>query len=145
MNDYLNVVRNNYANFTGRARRREYWMFALVNGIITLLLYLPALFMGFDPASTSTGEMSAPVNPLAYIFIGLYGLYALAMLVPSLAVTARRLHDTGRSGWWQLINLIPLGGLVLLFFLVSDSQPGANKWGPNPKGEGAAVTAGNNW
>lgn len=145
MNDYLNVVRNNYANFSGRARRREYWMFTLINGLISLVLYLPAMFLGFDPASTATGEASTSVNPLFYIFLGLYVLYSLAMLVPSLAVLVRRLHDTGKSGWWVLIGFIPLASLVLLVFTIMDSQPGANKWGPNPKGQGAAVTAANNW
>lgn len=145
MNDYLNVVRNNYANFSGRARRREYWMFTLINGLISLVLYLPAMFLGFDPASTATGETSTSVNPLVYIFLGLYALYSLAMLVPSLAVLVRRLHDTGKSGWWVLIGFIPLASLVLLVFTIMDSQPGANKWGPNPKGQGAAVTAANNW
>lgn len=145
MNDYLNVVRNNYANFSGRARRREYWMFTLINGLISLALYLPAMFLGFDPASTATGEASTSVNPLVYIFLGLYVLYSLAMLVPSLAVLVRRLHDTGKSGWWVLIGFIPLASLVLLVFTIMDSQPGANKWGPNPKGQGAAVTAANNW
>lgn len=145
MNDYLNVVRNNYANFSGRARRREYWMFTLINGLISLVLYLPAMFLGFDPASTATGEASTSINPLGYIFLGLYVLYSLAMLVPSLAVLVRRLHDTGKSGWWVLIGFIPLASLVLLVFTIMDSQPGANKWGPNPKGQGAAVTAANNW
>lgn len=72
MNEYLNVVRNNYANFSGRARRREYWMFTLINGVITLLLYLPMMAFGFDPAATAAGEISTPANPLAYIFAGLY-------------------------------------------------------------------------
>ena len=63
------------------------------------------------------------------------GVYSLAVLIPSLAVSARRLHDTDRSGWWMLINLIPLiGFIVYLVFVCGDSKPGANRFGPNPKG-----------
>jgi uncharacterized membrane protein YhaH (DUF805 family) len=65
----------------------------------------------------------------------LSGLFVLATLIPTIAVLVRRLHDTDRSGWWALLNLVPLvGGLVLLVFTVLDSQPGANRFGPNPKG-----------
>ncbi len=60
-------------------------------------------------------------------------IFALALIIPSLAVTVRRLHDTNRSGWWYLITFVPLGGIVLLVFMCLDSEPGSNKWGPNPK------------
>lgn len=112
-NFYLNGWRN-YAQFKGRARRSEYWYFTLFNTLATLVLYFfTALF--------------APAGLLA-------AFYVLASLIPGLAVCFRRLHDTGRSAWWLLIGLIPFGGLVLLVFLVQDSQSGANNHGPNPKG-----------
>jgi uncharacterized membrane protein YhaH (DUF805 family) len=119
MNWYLEVLRK-YAVFSGRARRREYWFFALFNFIISLVLVaLDFLFGTIDPQA-GAGLLS--------------GLYALAVLIPSLAVSVRRLHDTGRSGWWLLIALVPLiGAIVLLVFFVTDSEAGANQYGPNPK------------
>ena len=113
MNWYAEVLKK-YAVFNGRARRTEYWMFFLFNLIITLALsFIEGLFGG-------PGVLSM--------------LYSLAVLVPSLAVGARRLHDTGRSGWWQLISLIPLiGAIVLIVFMVQDSQSDQNQYGPNPK------------
>lgn len=110
---YLGVLKQ-YAVFTGRSRRKEYWMFVLFNFIIAVVL-------GFvEEAIGSSGILG--------------GIYALAVLLPSLGVGIRRLHDTGRTGWWLLIGLIPLiGTIVLIVFMVQDSQPGANEYGPNPK------------
>lgn len=121
MNWYLGVLQN-YADFSGRARRTEYWMFTLFNALISIALtVLDALF--------GTLDLEAGIGLLSTI-------YALAVLVPSLAVLVRRLHDTGRSGWWMLIALIPfLGGLILFVFTVMDSEPGRNDYGPNPKHE----------
>lgn len=117
MDWYLQVWKK-YAVFTGRARRKEYWMFALFNLIITLIL---AVIDGLTGSS-----------PLA-------GLYMLAIVLPALAVGVRRLHDTGRSGWWLLVAFVPIiGSIVLLFLMVQDSHPGENQYGPNPK---AAVAA----
>ncbi len=71
---------------------------------------------------------------VGYIFLALLGIYSLATLIPSLAVGIRRLHDTGKSGWWIFISLIPfVGPIILLIFLVKDSDPGTNLYGPNPK------------
>lgn len=109
---YLEVLKK-YAVFSGRARRREYWMFFLVNFIVGLVL--------------------AVIGRVLDLEILQY-LYSLAVLLPGLGVSVRRLHDTGRSGWWLLIALVPLiGAIVLLVFLVSDSQPDTNQYGPNPK------------
>jgi uncharacterized membrane protein YhaH (DUF805 family) len=114
VNWYLDVLKK-YAVFTGRARRKEYWMFVLFSVIVTIVLSLVEGIVG------GPGVLS--------------GLYALAVLIPSIAVGVRRLHDTGRSGWWILIGLVPLVGIiVLIVFFVADSQPGTNQYGPNPKG-----------
>jgi uncharacterized membrane protein YhaH (DUF805 family) len=119
MNWYLEVLRK-YAVFDGRARRKEYWYFFLINTVISIFLAFIDSF---------TGTISEDVG------IGLLdGLYALAVLIPGTAVTVRRLHDTDRSGWWILIGLIPvIGGIALLVFMVLDSTPGDNQYGPNPK------------
>ncbi|WP_088329397.1 DUF805 domain-containing protein [Lacimicrobium sp. SS2-24] len=121
MNWYLAAL-SKYAVFRGRARRMEYWFFILFNFLISLLM---ALVDGL------TGTFNADTG------IGLLGtLYGLAVLIPSIAVTVRRLHDSGRSGWWFLLVFIPvLGGLILLVMMLFDSQPGDNAYGPNPKSE----------
>ena len=125
MKTYLEVLKK-YAVFTGRARRKEYWLFFLINTIISLLI-------GFVLGIIGLEELAFPVGLL----------YGLLVLLPNLGVTFRRLHDTGRSGWWLLIVLIPfIGAIVLLVFMALDSQPGDNKFGPNPKGvAGPAVPA----
>ena len=119
MNWYLEVLKK-YAVFSGRARRKEYWFFVLFNIIIALAL----TFIDF---STGLYDVESEVGLLS-------GLYSLAVLVPSIAVTIRRLHDTDRTGWWFLIAFVPIiGVIVLLVFTVFDSMPGDNQYGPNPK------------
>jgi uncharacterized membrane protein YhaH (DUF805 family) len=142
MNDYLNVIRNNYANFTGRARRREYWMFSLINAVVVLVLAgLMAvgglnIFMPVDPYNPPN------VSVIGWLFFAVYTIYALGVFVPSLAVAVRRLHDTGKSGWMYLLILIPfVGSIVLLVFFATGSKPETNKWGPNPKGTTAPARA----
>jgi len=129
MNWYLDVLRK-YAVFSGRARRKEYWYFTLFNVLIHIGLSILDSAAGFSSAEYSMGVLG--------------GIYALAVLIPSLAVSVRRLHDTGRSGWWLLIGLIPvIGFIVLLVFMVTDSNPGQNLYGPSPKeGEPSATTDG---
>ena len=119
MNWYLECLRK-YGVFGGRARRKEYWYFVLFNIIIGIVL---AFIDG------ATGSFSAEVG------MGLLsGIYFLAVLIPSVAVTVRRLHDTDHSGWWFLISLIPIIGAIVLFvFTVQDSNAGENKYGPSPK------------
>ncbi len=123
MSWYLEVLKK-YAVFDGRARRKEYWMFFLINLLISVVLIAIDSLIG---TFSQTG-------------FGLpQGLYSLAVLIPSIAVTVRRLHDIGRTGWWILIGLIPvIGGIVLLIFMVLDSQPGVNQYGPNPKADYSA-------
>lgn len=120
MNWYREALRK-YATFDGRARRKEYWYFALGNTLaISALALVDGLIGTWDPEK-EVGLLS--------------GLYALAVLIPGIAVTVRRLHDTNRPGWWFFIGFIPLiGWLVILVFACLDSQPGANRYGPNPKG-----------
>lgn len=114
MDWYLGVLKQ-YVVFTGRSRRQEYWMFVLFNFLIVFAIGIVEKLVGSD------GVLSS--------------LYSLAIFLPTLGVLIRRLHDSGRSGWWLLINLIPvIGFLVMLYFLVQDSQLGANEYGPNPKG-----------
>lgn len=121
MSWYLSVLQN-YADFSGRARRTEYWMFTLFNGLISIALSVLDISFGTFDAEAGVGLLST--------------IYAFAVLIPSLAVFVRRLHDTGRSGWWLLIGLIPLiGGIVLFVFTVMDSEPGRNDYGPYPKHE----------
>ena len=119
MNWYLEVLRK-YAVFSGRARRKEFWYFTLFNVLINF---------GLDFVDAFVGTFNHEIG------VGLLGgLYALAVLIPGIAVTVRRLHDTGRTGWWFLIVLIPIIGLiVLLIFMVLDSTPGTNEYGDNPK------------
>jgi uncharacterized membrane protein YhaH (DUF805 family) len=123
MNWYLQVFRK-YADFSGRARRKEYWMFALFNLFACIIAVVLDLAFG-----TNFKFLSQPL-PYGYIYV----LYCLVILLPSLAVSVRRLHDTGRSGWMLLISLIPIvGGIWLFVLLVLDSQQGANEYGLNPK------------
>ncbi|WP_338589666.1 DUF805 domain-containing protein [Shewanella khirikhana] len=110
--EYFIGALKKYADFTGRARRKEYWMFVL----FYLIFYL--VTVGIDMALGTT-------------FIA--AIFSLGLLLPSLAIGARRLHDTGRSGWWQLLYFIPLiGAIVLLVFFCQDSQD-ENDYGANPK------------
>lgn len=119
MNWYMTVLKK-YAVFSGRAQRAEYWFFVLFNIIISFVL-------AFVDSAAGTMTAGAGVGILG-------GIYSLAILIPSIAVAVRRLHDTSRSGWWLLIAFIPLiGFIVLLVFFVMDSTPGANEHGPNPK------------
>ncbi|MDO5036540.1 MAG: DUF805 domain-containing protein [Porphyromonas sp.] len=121
---FLKVLRQ-YADFSGRARRKEYWYFTLFDFIFAFVAGALDNILGLNLPAT----MGTPI-PYGYIYL----LYGLAVFIPALAVTVRRLHDIGKSGWWVLIALIPLVGAIwLLYYLVLDSVPGANRWGENPK------------
>jgi len=100
---YLKVIRDNYANFNGRATRQEYWMFTLFNGVFSMMVTIVGINLG-----------------IGYLSI----LYSLAVLIPSFAVAVRRLHDVNKSGWWLLIMLIPLFGIIwLLVLMCTASKP----------------------
>jgi len=119
MNWYLKCL-NQYADFSGRARRKEYWMFVLFNMIFAFIAMIIDNVIG-----TASPELGYGI---------IYGLYALVMIIPGIAVTVRRLHDVGKSGWMYLIVLIPLIGVIwLLVLLVTDSNTGENPYGTNPK------------
>jgi uncharacterized membrane protein YhaH (DUF805 family) len=105
--DYFIGALKKYADFTGRARRKEYWMFILVYMIINIVLAV----IGLDTISA---------------------IVSLALLVPSLSIAARRLHDTGRSGWWQLVLLIPIIGLIVLIVFLAQDSHDANDYGVSP-------------
>lgn len=124
MNWYLKVLKQ-YADFNGRARRKEYWMFVLFNILISMGLMI---FVGIGAASEST--------TMVVIFYSLYALYSLAVLLPTIAVTVRRLHDINKSGAYFFIVFIPLiGGIWLLVLMATEGTQGENQYGPDPKSE----------
>ena len=120
MNLYLGVLQQ-YVAFSGRSRRKEYWIFMLISILISVAL----------------GYVDGILGTTAILGLGtpglLGGLYSLAVLLPGLGVTVRRLHDAGKSAWWLLIGLIPLiGAIILIVFLAKPSEKEANKYGENP-------------
>ncbi len=115
MNCYLDVLKK-YVVFRGRAQRKEFWYFVLFSFIITFVLGIIENVVGIVNSDAGLGLLS--------------GLYSLAVLIPSIAVGVRRLHDTNRSGWWLLISLIPIiGAIVLIIFFVSASKPEEEQYG----------------
>ena len=118
--DAVKICLNKYVDFTGRARRSEYWWFFLFNVLVSIVASIIDAIIG-----TRSGNFGV-----------VEGIASLALLLPTLAVGARRLHDTSRSGWWLLIGLIPcIGTIVLIVFFVQDSHPD-NPYGPSPKAAG---------
>ena len=114
INYWKKVVLENFANFEGRSRRAEFWWFALANFIVFLVLGI--------------------LIQVSAIFWVLYIIVALAVIIPSLAVTVRRLHDTDKSAWFLLLYLVPfVGGIILLVVMCIDGAPAPNQWGPSPK------------
>jgi uncharacterized membrane protein YhaH (DUF805 family) len=113
--EYYTGVLKQYTNFSGRSRRAEFWMYTLINTIISVVLAIVDMAVGLGGI--------------------LQGIYGLMVLLPGIAVATRRLHDTNHSGWWQLIALTVIGIIPLFIWSVQDSDPGDNRYGPNPKGE----------
>lgn len=121
--NYLKVL-SKYATFSGRARRQEYWLFVLVHVIVGFIV----------------GIIQSFVPDLAGPLLVLWIVYALATLIPNIALTFRRLHDTGRSAWWILIALVPfVGAIVLLVFYCLPGTVGPNKYGEDPKQDDGVV------
>ncbi len=119
--DWMTLPLKRYAEFTGRSRRKEYWMF---------LLFIIAVSVGIGIVEAILG-LSATIGD-AYGPISL--LFMLAIFIPSLAVQVRRFHDQGKSGWFVLLNFIPLlGSLIVLVFMCLDGTDGPNEYGPDPK------------
>ena len=113
--DWYLMALKKYADFKGRSQRKEYWMFTLFNLLAFFVLSIVGSVLG-DQAELLTG------------------IYSLGVLLPSVAVTVRRLHDIGRSGWWALLMVVPVvGALILVIFALQDSQAEENEYGPNPK------------
>ncbi|MEU0096837.1 DUF805 domain-containing protein [Kribbella sp. NPDC006257] len=110
---YTDVLKR-YVDFSGRARRQEFWMFQLFNVVIVAVLYV------IDIVINTNGVLA--------------GLYVLGTLLPHLGVTWRRLHDTNHSGWWYLIGLVPcVGAIILIVFYATEGVVGDNQYGPDPK------------
>ncbi len=121
--DWMTMPFRRYAEFSGRSRRKEYWMFTLLLIILNIVVGIVELSLGL------AGTLG--YGPLSLIVL-------LAVFLPSIAVSVRRLHDTGRSGWWLLLVFLPIiGGLVLLIFFVLEGHKGPNEYGPDPKDTGA--------
>ena len=121
---YLKVMRDNYANFSGRARRKEYWMFVLVQAIVMIGLMILDSVLGLD--------FELQGISLGYGYLYLIGI--IVHFIPSLAVVVRRLHDVGKSGWFYFIFLIPIIGIIwLLVSICTEGQKEYNKWGSDPK------------
>ncbi len=116
--DWMLLPLKRYAEFAGRSRRKEYWLYTLFVMIISIVSALADAAIGFD------WESNGPVNSIV----------GLALLCPSLAVSVRRLHDIGRSGWWLLLVLLPIiGWIALLIWACSDGTQGPNRFGVDPK------------
>lgn len=125
-----------YATFTGRASRSEFWWWVLANSIIGIVLYVPTLVLGVATQSRP-GEFGAG----GIVFGVLLLIWGLAVIVPNIAVTVRRLHDAGYSGWFYLLNLIPsVGGIIVLVLCAMQTSPNAAQYGP-PAPEGYALGA----
>ena len=119
MSWYIAVLKK-YAVFEGRSRRKEYWFYALFTMLISIALTLLDIQLGWYQKQYGIGTLNT--------------IYGVAVLIPGLAVSVRRLHDIGKSGFWLFIALIPfIGAIILLVFMVRDSDPGDNQYGPNPK------------
>lgn len=121
-----------YADFSGRSRRKEYWMFTLLQ----LIVYAAVAAVGglFALLYNATGGGSDASGVFGIIFIVLFAIVALGLIIPNIAVTVRRFHDQDKSGWFILLNFIPyVGGLVVLVFMCLEGTRGANRYGDDPK------------
>ena len=124
-----------YADFSGRSRRLEYWMFTLF--LILVTIGFMVLFFMSVALTAKTGANSGGAPVMLVLLIGIFVLGYLAILIPMLAVQVRRFHDQDLSGWFILLSFIPyLGGLILFVFMCIDGTPGPNRFGPDPKGRG---------
>ena len=136
--DWMLMPLRRYADFSGRSRRKEYWMFTLfillVYAVLGTLIAMGGLFSSMaDPGATPQ------ISAIGWIGIGLLGIFALGIFIPALAVIVRRLHDQDKSGWFILLQFIPyIGGIIILIFMCIEGTKGENRFGPDPKGENIA-------
>ena len=121
---FLKTLKENYANFDGRARRKEYWMFVLFIFLIAMALSIVA------------NILSAISSTLGALILGILGLVYLGLLIPYFAVGVRRLHDTGKPTWYIIFAFIPLISLYFLYLMILEGDSGPNEFGPDPKAEG---------
>ena len=126
--DWMTLPLKRYAEFSGRSRRKEYWMFMLLIVLSTVVaVVLLGVFGAFTEGPNGPGA-------LAWIIIALVGLAYLAIFIPSIAVQVRRFHDQDRSGWFVLLGFIPyVGGLIVFVFMLLEGTKGPNRFGPDPK------------
>ena len=116
-----------YADFSGRSRRKEYWMFQLLFWLVILAI---TFLFGVVDSTNSTNSAAEFITGIGGVFVA---LFFLGSLIPMIAVTVRRLHDQNKSGWYYLLGLIPyIGGLIMLFFMCTRGTDGANQYGPDP-------------
>ena len=136
--DWMLMPLRRYADFSGRSRRKEYWMFTLfillVYAVLGTLIAMGGLFSSMtDPGATPQ------ISAIGWIGIALLGIFALGIFIPALAVIVRRLHDQDKSGWFILLQFIPyIGGIIILIFMCIEGTKGENRFGPDPKGENIA-------
>jgi uncharacterized membrane protein YhaH (DUF805 family) len=118
---FLKVVKEHYADFNGRARRKEFWMFTLFMYVIIIAIYLVGFILGFI------------ADFLGAIFAGLAAIATLGLIVPFLAVGVRRLHDTGKPTWMIVLSFLPIVSLYYLYLMIIEGDKGPNEFGPDPK------------
>ncbi|WP_125777810.1 DUF805 domain-containing protein [Antribacter gilvus] len=134
-----------FVDFKGRARRSEYWWFALAVAVVMSVVYAVAVAPGLTEYMTSMTAAAetgvVPAAPASYsLGMSIYGLVSLALFLPSLAAIVRRLHDTGRSGFWYFFVLVPIvGPIMLIVWAATAGTAGDNQFGPDPKAEVAAA------
>ncbi len=128
--EYMLMPLKRYADFSGRSRRKEYWMFVLFQLLLIFGMFILAGAVGAFDQSGGGGIGSG-------VFVILLVLVVLGLFIPGLAVQVRRLHDQDKSGWFVLLGFVPyIGGIILLVLMCLDGTPGENRFGPDPKGRG---------
>ena len=132
MLEWMLMPYRRYADFSGRSRRKEYWMFVLLFVIVYAICYA-LIFTGMPTIDPMTGQMTGGGGALSMIGSAALLIFALGSFIPSLAVIVRRLHDQDKSGWFVLLGLIPIANIVLLVFMFLEGTKGPNRFGPDPK------------
>ena len=119
MNYYFKALKSAF-DFSSRARRKEFWMFTFINFLVVIAIVTIEIMAGLYDFDRGYGILT--------------GIYNLVLFIPALAISVRRLHDTNKSGWFLLVNLIPvIGSIIILVFCCKEGDQGTNKYGPNPK------------